>query len=256
MMMPALTGKRMGLKKIRRIMKTYNLTSSIRKAAPSKRMGGAALIKNVRPNLLQRRFRLYRPNEVRLTDVTHLLYGDGCKAYGSALLDPVTSKLVAFLVSEHNDLELALATLRQSDLHPCVSGGLYHSDQGTVYLSGAFQQEVSKRGYTQSMSKRGNCQDNAPQESFFGHFKDECPYSECKDIEELRELVARYAEYYNYERRMWDKGRMTPVEYEQYLLAMNEAEFSLYIAKEEEKYQQMKEKAAQRAIERAKNLGV
>ena len=174
MMMPALTGKRMGLKKIRRIMKTYNLTSSIRKAAPSKRMGGAALKKNVRPNLLQRRFRLYRPNEVRLTDVTHLLYGDGCKAYGSALLDPVTSKLVAFLVSEHNDLELALATLRQSDLHPCVSGGLYHSDQGTVYLSGAFQQEVSKRGYTQSMSKRGNCQDNAPQESFFGHFKDEC----------------------------------------------------------------------------------
>ena len=256
MMMPALTGKRMGLKKIRRIMKTYNLTSSIRKAAPSKRMGGAALKKNVRPNLLQRRFRLYWPNEVRLTDVTHLLYGDGCKAYGSALLDPVTSKLVAFLVSEHNDLELALATLRQSDLHPCVSGGLYHSDQGTVYLSGAFQQEVSKRGYTQSMSKRGNCQDNAPQESFFGHFKDECPYSECKDIEELRELVARYAEYYNYERRMWDKGRMTPVEYEQYLLAMNEAEFSLYIAKEEEKYQQMKEKAAQRAIERAKNLGV
>lgn len=98
----------------------------------------------MRPNLLQRRFRLYRPNEVRLTDVTHLLYGDGCKAYGSALLDPVTSKLVAFLVSEHNDLELALATLRQSDLHPCVSGGLYHSDQGTVYLSGAFQQEVSK----------------------------------------------------------------------------------------------------------------
>ena len=77
-----------------------------------------------------------------------------------------------------------------------------------------------------------------------------------QDIEELRELVARYAEYYNYERRMWDKGRMTPVEYEQYLLAMNEAEFSLYIAKEEEKYQQMKEKAAQRAIERAKNLGV
>ena len=49
---------------------------------------------------------------------------------------------------------------------------------------------------------------------------------------------------------------MTPVEYEQYLLAMNEAEFSLYIAKEEEKYQQIKEKAAQRAIERAKNLGV
>ena len=252
MMMPALTGKRMGLKKDTPYYENVQPHIVDSEGSAFQAHGWSGTEKNVRPNLLQRRFRLYRPNEVRLTDVTHLLYGDGCKAYGSALLDPVTSKLVAFLVSEHNDLELALATLRQSDLHPCVSGGLYHSDQGTVYLSGAFQQEVSKRGYTQSMSKRGNCQDNAPQESFFGHFKDECPYSECKDIEELRELVARYAEYYNYERRMWDKGRMTPVEYEQYLLAMNEAEFSLYIAKEEEKYQQMKEKAAQRAIERAK----
>lgn len=106
------------------------------------------------------------------------------------------------------------------------------------------------------MSKRGNCQDNAPQESFFGHFKDECRYSDCKDICELRALIIQYADYYNNERRMWDRGRMTPVEYEQYLLSMTEEAFSAYLAQEEEKYRQMKENAAKRAIERAKNLGV
>ncbi len=256
MMLPSLTGKRLGLKKIRRIMKEYGLTSSIREAAPTKRMGGAALQKNVKPNLLKRRFRLHRPNEVRLTDVTCLEYGDGRRAYGSALLDPVTGRLIAFLVSEHNDLELALETLRKSDTHPCATGGIYHSDQGVVYLSATFQQEVCRYGFEQSMSKRGNCQDNAPQESFFGHFKDECGYAGCRDICELRELIAQYADYYNHERRMWDRCRMTPVEYEEYLLSMTEDEFSAYLAREEEKYQRMKEQAAKRAIERAKNLGV
>lgn len=256
MLLPVLTGKHLGLKKIRRIMKEYGLTTSIRKAMPTKRMGGAALRKNVKPNLLQRRFRLHRPNEVRLTDVTFLDYGEGCRAYGSALLDPVTGRLIAFLVSEHNDLELALETLRQSDSHPCPEGGIYHSDQGVVYLSSTFQQEVCRYGFEQSMSKRGNCQDNAPQESFFGHFKDECSYADCEDIHELSALVSEYADYYNHERRIWNREHMTPVEYEQYLLSMTEEAFSAYLAREEEKYQQMKEKAKRRAIERAKNLGV
>lgn len=256
MMLPTLTGQHLGLKKIRRIMKEYGITSSIRKSDSSNRMGGAALRKNVKPNLLGRRFRLHRPNEVRLTDVTYLTYGDGCRAYGSALLDPVTGRLIAFLVSEHNDLQLALETLRQSDAHPCCNGGIYHSDQGVVYLSGTFQQEVSDQGFEQSMSKRGNCQDNAPQESFFGHFKDECNYSRCRDLDELKALVAGYADYYNYERRMWDRNRMTPVEYEQYLLNMTENDFGEYLLCEEEKYQRMKVKAAKLAIERAKSLGV
>lgn len=256
MLLPVLTGKHLGLKKIRRIMKEYGLTSSIRKATPAKRKGGAAPRKNVKPNLLQRRFRLYRSNEVRLTDVTYLDYGEGRRAYGSALLDPVTGRLIAFLVSEQNDLGLALETLRQSDSHPCPQGGIYHSDQGVVYLSSTFQREVCRYGFEQSMSKRGNCQDNAPQESFFGHFKDECNYSECGSISELKELVVQYADYYNHERRMWDREHMTPVEYEGYLLSMTEDEFSKYLAREEDKYQRMKENAARRAIERAKNLGV
>lgn len=256
MLLPDLTGQKLGLKKIRRIMKEHGITSYIRQSDSSKCMGGAALRKNVKPNILKRRFRLYRPNEVRLTDVTYLHYGDGCRAYGSALLDPVTGRLIAFLVSEHNDLELALETLRESDSHPCSNGGIYHSDQGVVYLSRTFQQKVSNMGFEQSMSKRGNCQDNAPQESFFGHFKDECAYSKCRDVEELRALVAGYADYYNNERRMWNRNRMTPVVYEDYLLNMTEEEFRVNLSYEEEKYCKMKEDATRRAIERAKSLGV
>ena len=97
------------------------------------------------------------------------------------------------------------------------------------------------------MSKKGNCWDNATQESFFGHFKDECIYASCKDIVELKKMVAEYEYYYNNERGMWDRGRMTPVEYETYLLSMNEDEFAKYLAQEEEKYQEMKEKAAELA---------
>lgn len=151
---------------------------------------------------------------------------------------------------------MALETLRQTASHPCGEGSIYHSDQGVVYLSGTFQQEVSSHGFRQSMSKRGNCQDNAPQESFFGHFKDECKYADCKDICELRALITKYADYYNHERRMWERGRMTPVEYEAYLLSMTEEAFSAYLAREEEKYQRMKERAAKRAVERTRNLGV
>lgn len=256
MMMPGLTGRHLGLKKIRRLMKEHGIESHIRKPKNNKRRHETMLKKRVKPNLLQRRFKLHRPNEVRLTDVTYLDYGDGMRAYGSALLDPVTGRLIAFLVSENNDLALARETLRSSDSHPCVDGGMLHSDQGAVYLSGTFQKDVKALGLAQSMSKRGNCQDNAPQESFFGHFKDECSYSECESLVELQNLVTRYADYYNNERRMWDRGRMTPAEYEQYLLAMSEAEFSEYLAREEKKYQNMKERAANRAIERAKNLGV
>ena len=195
MMMPSLTGRHMGLKKIRRLMKICGVESSIRKPNNYRRGHRRILETNVKPNLLKRRFRLHRPNEVRLTDVTCLNYGNGLRAYGSALLDPVTGMLIAFNVSDNNDLDLVRETLRLSDWRPCIDGGMLHSDQGVLYLSGIFQSDVESMGLKQSMSKRGNCQDNAPQESFFGHFKDECDYAACQTLEELKTRVAEYADY-------------------------------------------------------------
>ena len=174
MLLPRLTGKIMSLKKIRRLMKRYGIHAGIREANEAKRQAKEQLSETVRPNILKRRFRLYRPNEVRVTDVTYLDYGDKVRAYGSALMDPVTGRLLAFVISANNDLEIALETLRAVDSHPCQDGGIFHSDQGSLYKTKSFQKELLERGLTQSMSKKGNCWDNSTQESFFGHFKDEC----------------------------------------------------------------------------------
>lgn len=105
------------------------------------------------------------------------------------------------------------------------------------------------------MSKRGNCWDNSPQESFFGHFKDEVLYEDCTSFEELKKLIDLYSVYYNDERCQWTRNRMTPVEYEKYLREMTEEEFSGYLENEERKYRQMQEASVTRAKLRARTLG-
>ena len=69
------------------------------------------------------------------------------------------------------------------------------------------------------MSRKGNCIDNAPIESFFGHLKDDIDYKSCKTFEEIRLLIENYVQYYNYDRGQWDLNKMTPVEYRDHLLA-------------------------------------
>ena len=78
---------------------------------------------------------------------------------------------------------------------------------------------IKKLNMIQSMSRRGNCIDNAPIESFFGHMKDELDYKPCKTFEELRLAVEEYMRYYNQERKQWERKKMTPVEYRNHLLA-------------------------------------
>lgn len=133
---------------------------------------------------------------------------------------------------------------------------MFHSDQGILYLSDEFQEKVAEMGMRQSMSKRGNCWDNAPQESFFGHFKDECRYEECRTFGELKKAIEEYAYYYNYERHQWTRGKMTPVCYEEYLNSLTEEEFAEYMRTERDKYDKMKENAEKQAVLRAKTLGV
>ena len=106
------------------------------------------------------------------------------------------------------------------------------------------------------MSKRGNCWDNAPQESFFGHFKDECKYSNAQSIEELNDLIQQYVHYFNEERGQWSRNKMTPMEFEIYIRNMSDAEFEEWQKLEEAKYQAAKKNSVEKAVERAKTLGV
>ncbi len=95
---------------------------------------------------------------------------------------------------------------------------LIHSDQGTHYTHPNFQKLAKKLGLHQSMSRRGNCWDNAPQESFFGHFKDEAYIKPCTTLDELKHEIKQYMTYYNHYRYQWNLKKMTPVQYRDHLL--------------------------------------
>lgn len=256
MMMKKITGRQFSINKIRRLKRKYGIACPVRKANVNRRAAQKLLERNRKGNHLKRTFRLHRPHEVYLSDVTYLDFGNNKRAYGSAIRDSVTGKMICFEISEHNDLELADHSLDWFRAETTHENPMFHTDQGSLYLSDTFQTRLKDMGFRQSMSKRGNCWDNAPQESFFGHFKDEVDYSGCRSVEELDELVYEYMKYYNKERCQWTRNRMTPVEYERYLDSLDEAAFAVYLEKETEKYNRMKARAAEKKKEHIKTLGV
>ena len=256
MMMKDITKRQFGINKIRRLKRKYGIICPVRQPSVNRKAARELMERNRKANILKRSFRMHRPNEVYLSDVTYLKYGNNQTAYGSAVIDAVTGKLTGFVLSEHNDLALADSTLEWLKIASYSHKALFHTDQGSLYMSDQFQRKLKKMGIRQSMSKRGNCWDNAPQESFFGHFKDEVDYSGCRDIGELDRMVYEYMQYYNRERKQWTRNRMTPVEYEKYLNEMDDEQYREYIRKETEKYNAMKANAEKKARERSKTLGV
>jgi putative transposase len=96
---------------------------------------------------------------------------------------------------------------------------LIHSDQGSHYTRPRNQKLLKHYCLGQSMSRRGNCWDNAPQESFFGHLKDEVDYQACKTLDELKAKIIHYMVYYNNYRYQWNLKKMTPIQYRNHLLA-------------------------------------
>lgn len=96
---------------------------------------------------------------------------------------------------------------------------ILHSDQGFHYTHPEFQKRVRELNITQSMSRKGNCWDNAPMESFFGHFKDLAEYKSCGTFNEIEVEVDRVIEDYNCQRYQWGLKKMTPVQYRDHLLA-------------------------------------
>lgn len=210
------------LKRIRRIMKKYEIICPIRKANPYKRMAKATREHRVVPNLLNREFKQNVPGKVLLTDITYLSYGKGKRAYLSTIKDGSTNEILAHNVSSSLSLDIAIDTIQKLmndnsiKLHP---DAFIHSDQGFHYTSPKFQTVLKKNELGQSMSRRGNCWDNAPQESFFGHFKDEAYIKSCKTLDELKDEVEEYMDYYNNYRYQWDLKKMTPISFRNHLLS-------------------------------------
>lgn len=211
----------MNRKKIQRIMRKYGIVCPHRKANPYKQIAKATKEHRVVPNKLQRQFKQGIPGKILLTDISYLPY-NGTMAYLSTIKDGSTNEILAYHVSDRITLDIATKTVeklfrnRRVKLHP---EAFIHSDQGVHYTSPKFQKLLNHYKLGQSMSRRGNCWDNAPQESFFGHFKDEVDFSMVKTLDELRAKIDHYMVYYNNYRYQWHLKKMAPVQYRNHLLA-------------------------------------
>lgn len=222
MRMARLNGVVMNHKKIRRLMRKFKLVTVIRKANPYRKMAKATQQHHTCPNLLERKFDQGVPEKVLLTDITYLRYGSGQWAYLSCVKDGATKQILAHYVSSTLELSLVKRTLAQlirrldGNVHP---EAIFHSDQGMHYTHPITRLLIAKAGFKQSMSRKGNCWDNASMESFFGHMKDELEYKDCESLKELRQRVNEYVTYYNSERYQWTLKKMTPDEFRSHLIA-------------------------------------
>ncbi|KGL41805.1 transposase [Listeria newyorkensis] len=208
-------------KKIRRIMRKYDIVCPHRKPNPYKRIAKATQEHRVISNKLKRQFKQAIPGKVLLTDITYLPYGERQMAYLSTIKDGSTNEILAYHISDRITLDIAIQTIKKlkKRKHHLHKEAFIHSDQGSHYTSPIYQKLLKKYHLGQSMSRRGNCWDNAPQESFFGHFKDDIDSRSFDTLASLKSKIDYYMIYYNNYRYQWNLKKMAPVQYRNHLLA-------------------------------------
>ncbi len=204
----------MDVKKIRRLMDKYNLSCHIRKANPYRRVAKALKTSNVADNLLQRGFECYGPRMVLLTDITYIPY-NGTFAYLSTILEAYTKQLLSYEISDSLEVNFVLGTIEKL-MHEhgvtLAQRTIIHSDQGSHYTSYQFIEIIKSKKLRQSMSRRGNCWDNAPQESFFGRMKDhiKSKLKGCTTFKDVVTSIDDYMDYYNNEKYQWELAKLAP----------------------------------------------
>lgn len=201
-------------KRVARIMREMGL-----KGKPKKRFKVATTdsthSRPVADNLLNRDFTTTAPNQALVADITYVPTRAGV-VYLAVILDLFSRKVVGWSVAEHMETSLCLSALRQASLRGELSGCVHHSDRGSQYASVAYRSALSSLGLVCSMSRKGNCWDNAVAESFFGTLEQELiGESDWADLFEARTSLSRYIhKYYNAIRRHSTLGYLSPVEFE------------------------------------------
>lgn len=206
-------------KKIARIKKKYGLETIIRRKNKYRIFAKKKQEHETLPNLLARNFKQSEPDKVYSTDITQINYGQK-KAYIAAVKDLCTKEIISSSISNRIDLELtnsaldkALRKLKMEDRE----GLMIHSDQGFHFTHVSYRSKLKKNGVIQSMSRKGNCIDNAPIESFFGHLKDLLELKDCKNLDDVKKEVTKKIHYYNYNRAQLGLKKMPPIEYRRHL---------------------------------------
>lgn len=169
-------------------------------------------------NVLNRKFSAENTCEKWLTDVTELKYGDGKKAYLSAILDLGDRSIVSYVIGHSNNNALVFETFDLAIAAHPNSKPIFHSDRGFQYTSKIFKSKIDKAGMIQSMSRVSRCIDNGPMEGFWGTLKSEMYYlHKFNDYEGLKKSIEEYICYYNNKRYQRRLNCMTPLEYRRYL---------------------------------------
>lgn len=213
----------MNIKKIRRLMGKYNLYCPIRKANPYRRIATSLKTTNVSKNLVNREFTKHGPRKILLTDITYIPF-NGVFCYLSTVIDAFTKQVLSYVLSESLEVEFVLETVNrlvQDHGIALTTETIIHSDQGCHYTSFSFIQLVKDKKLRQSMSRKGNCWDNAPQESFFGHMKDEINLSNAKSFNNVKHIIDNWMNYYNNDRYQWQLAKLSPNEYYEYYMTGN-----------------------------------
>ena len=190
-------------------MQKYGLNCKVR---PKRRKSTGQPYKIVE-NIMNVDFNATRPLEKLSTDITYLPFGKSM-LYLSSIMDLYNREIIAYTISDKQDLECVLNTLNQ--INDVNEGCILHSDQGSVYTSHSYQMKVKEKGITMSMSRPGKPSDNAPIETFHGYLKHETFHLE-PQLQSSNDIVAQtviqYIKYYNEDRIQEKLEYKSPIQY-------------------------------------------
>lgn len=202
-----------GKKRVERLMRAAEIRA--RRKKPFRRTTDSRKTHAPSPNLVERNFTAPRPNAIWVTDVKAIRVAEGW-LFIAAILDLYSRRLVGWSVSARNDTDLILEALERAVKSRRRTGDLiHHSDRGSPYASDRYRSELKRCGMTQSMSRKGDCWDNAVAESFFSTLEwEHLGTLPVRPSLTTRIELADYLEFYNHQRRHSSAGNLNPVEYE------------------------------------------
>ena len=198
-------------KTVQRLMGQLGLKSTVR---PKRYQSYKGSIGKAAPNLLKRNFGASKPNQKWVTDVTEFNI-KGERVYLSPILDLYNQEIVSYEIADRPQISSVMQMLQSAfkQLKP-KDKPMLHSDQGWQYQMGLYQQALHKQGITQSMSRKGNCLDNAVMENCFGIMKTECFYQKkFESVESFKAELKEYIYYYNHDRIKQKLKGLSPVQY-------------------------------------------